>query len=159
MKTKLLPLFALFFILFSCNDDDEISPNAKIEGKYRYNSEGNMSWIDKTFNFVDVMEFKSDGTVTGESYTTDLGSDTILGYRGYFSGSYTIIEGKVTITYSKSYHMGVEDVNYIPKEELIQSQEEGYTSDYVNSEDYSQLSFICPSNAYCTFLPVYVKVN
>ncbi|PZX60379.1 hypothetical protein LV84_00655 [Algoriphagus ratkowskyi] len=159
MKTKLFPLFALFFILFSCKDDDEISPNAKIEGKYRYSSEGNMSWIDKTFNFVDVMEFKSDGTVTGESYTTDLGSDKILGYRGYFSGTYSIVNGKVTITYQESYHMNIEDVNYLPKADLTLSSVDDYYSDFSIAEDYSALSFICPSNAFCTTLPIFNKIN
>ena len=159
MKNKLLPFVALALFIFSCNDVEEPSPNSQIEGVYEYVSEGNMGWGDEIFEFVELMEFHSDGTLTGESYTTEVGSDVILGYRGYFSGTYVISEGIVTISYGKSYHMAVEDINYLPKEDLVLSENTDFTAEYGITEDYSELESICSIYAICTGTTSYMRID
>jgi hypothetical protein len=159
MKTRLLPLIVFALLIFGCKDIEEPSPNTQIKGKYQYTSEGNMGWSTGEFNFVSNLVFKADGTVDGEDYTKEIGSDEILGYRGYFSGTYSIMDGKVTISYEDSYYMGIEDVNYLPKADLTLSEGNEYYSDYAIAEDYSALSYICPPNAFCTTLPIYNRID
>lgn len=159
MKTNLLSLIVLIVVIFSCKDVEEPSPNARLEGTYEYKSEGNMGWGDNKFNFVNLLKFKSDGTVSGEEYTTEIGSDEILGYRGYFLGTYTITDGKVTISYDKSYSMGIADINYMAKEELTLYEGTIYRVDYSIAADYSQLSYICPPNAFCISAVVYDRMD
>ncbi|SFT98036.1 hypothetical protein SAMN04489724_3131 [Algoriphagus locisalis] len=159
MKIKLLPLIALALIIFSCKDVEEPSPNSQIEGVFLSSYEGNNAWINKKFNFVDLMKFNSNGTVTGESYTTELNSDEILGYRGYFSGSYSIKEGKVIVSYGELFHLGIEDVNYLPKEDLVLSEPTDFTSEYGIEEDYSELVTICSIYSICNGTSSYVRVE
>ncbi|WP_339699498.1 hypothetical protein [Algoriphagus aquimarinus] len=157
MKTKLLPLFALFVILFSCKDDEEISPNAKIEGKYVSSVEIETSG-DK-LDLVNTLEFNSDGTFYAENYTTETGKDEILGYRSYYNGTYSIIDGKVTLQWQDYYTMNFFDIYYLPKADLTLSDGMDYSSNYDINENYTQLSFICPPNAYCIASAPYVKIN
>lgn len=159
MKTRLLPLVALVMLLFSCKDVEEPSPNLRIEGAYERTSQGNMGWGEDMFNFVDLLEFKSDGTVSGKSYTTEIGSEEILGYRAYFSGVYSIVDGKVAISYNESYQMGMADVNYMPKEGLTLYERADYSEEYAVDDDYSELTYICPFNAACMVPVPYVRVD
>ncbi|WPR75833.1 lipocalin family protein [Algoriphagus sp. NG3] len=159
MKAKLLPLIALAMLLFSCKDVADPSPNLRIEGMYERNSEGNLGWGEGKFSFVDQLEFKSNGTVSGESYTTEIGSEEILGYRAYFLGTYSIEDGKVVISYDDSYHMGTADINYMPKEELTFYGETDFIMEYAVVEDYSELFEICPFNAACLEPVPYMRVD
>lgn len=159
MKTNLLSLFVLIVVISSCKDVEEVSPNTRLEGVYEYKSEGNMGWGDNKFNFVNLLKFKSDGTVTGEEYTTEIGSDEILGYRGYFLGTYTISKGKVNISYDKSYNMGIADINYMAKEDLTLYEGTVNSVDYSIAADYSQLSYICPPNAFCIAALIYNRMD
>lgn len=159
MKKKLFPFIVLAITIFSCKDVADPSPNLRIEGTYERTSEGNMGWGEAMFNFVDLLEFKSDGTVRGESYTTEIGSEEILGFREYFSGTYSVADGKVTISYNESFHMGIADINYMPKEELTLSQGTGLSNEYAIAEDYSELIYICPFNAACMVTLPYVRVD
>ena len=149
MKVRLFSSIALIGIFFSCKDVQEPSPNNRIEGVYEFVSEGNYGWGEKKFNFVDLMEFNSDGTVTGEGYTTEIGSDEILGYRSYFSGTYSISGDIVTIDYSKSYFMGIADINYLPKEDLTLAQVTDNIGSFSILENYTELMSICPNNGAC----------
>lgn len=160
MKTKFLAFFLLTTFVFSCKDVEEPSPDSRIEGTYEFTIEGNFGWEDKNYRLVNILQFKSDGTVNGENYTTEIGSDDILGYRGYFFGLYSISEGKVTISYDEAYRMGIEDITYMPKESLTLMQNEGYSVDYFISDDYSRLSssYSCQPNENCAMI-VYVRVD
>ncbi|SFB20978.1 hypothetical protein [Algoriphagus aquimarinus] len=159
MKTRLLPLVSLFLIIFSCKDVEEPSPNSRIEGTYEFTSQGNKGWGDVKYNFVDLLEFKSNGIVSGESYTTEIGSDEILGYRGYFSGTYMISEGVLTISYDELYYMNLMDANFSPKEDLVVSEGADSSLEYRIAEDYSNLSFICPPYANCAGTLIYKRID
>ena len=158
MKTRLLPLVALFLLIFSCKDVEEPSPNSRIEGTYEFTSEGNMGWGEDSFRFVNRIQFNSDGTVTGEDYTTEVDSDDILGYRGYFTGTYTIVDGEVTISYDKLYYMNLMDANYIPKEDLVLSEGTDFIPEYEIAEDYSKLLLLCSPYSNCTVVS-YLRVD
>jgi hypothetical protein len=79
MKSGILPFIALIFILFSCNDDEELSPTAKVQGKYESSAELSSSWGLTTYIFVNSLELKSDGTVYGEGITLDVETEELLG--------------------------------------------------------------------------------
>lgn len=153
----MLTLFALLLIIFSCKDDDEISPNAKIEGKYVSTVEIEAS-VGK-LDLVNTLDLKSDGTFYAENYTTEAGKDDILGYRSYFNGTYTIIGEKVTFEWKKSYTMNFYDIYYMPKADLKLSDGNEFNAEYAIELDFTQLTFICPPNAYCATSTPYVKIN
>lgn len=158
MRTKLLTLITIATLFFSCKEVEDPSPNSKIEGNYKHIFEGNLGWGSENFRLISILKFNSDGTVNGEHFTTKLDSDEVLGYRGYFSGLYSVSKDKVTISYDESYIMGIPDIYYMPKEELIFNQNEGYSIEYYISEDYSQLSSSkgCQPNDNCATI-VFVK--
>ncbi|WP_425635971.1 hypothetical protein ACPUEN_11260 [Algoriphagus yeomjeoni] len=157
MKTRFLPFIALFLIIFSCKDVEEPSPNSRIEGKYVSTVEIEIS--GGKLDLVNTLDFKSDGTFSSENYTTKADEDDILGYRSYYNGTYTIIDGKVTLRWQDYYTMNFFDIYYMPKADLTLSDGDEYYSDYAIEEDYTQLSFICPPNAFCTSQEVYLKTN
>ena len=111
MRTKFLTLITIATLFFSCKEVEDPSPNPKIEGNYKHIFEGNLGWGSENFKLISILQFKSDGTVNGEHYTTNIESGEILGYRGYFSGLFCISKGKVTISYDESYIMGIADIN------------------------------------------------
>ncbi|PZX56513.1 hypothetical protein [Algoriphagus chordae] len=157
MKTQLLPLIALLLILFSCKDVEEPSPNSRIEGKYVSTVEIEMT--GGKLDLVNTLNLKSDGTFYAENYTTEAGKDEILGYRSYFNGTYTIVDEKVTLEWKESYTMNFFDIYYMPKADLTLSDGNEFIADYAIEEDYTQLSFMCPPNAFCTSQEVYLKTN
>ncbi|UZD22393.1 lipocalin family protein [Algoriphagus halophytocola] len=159
MKSRLLPLIALAIFIYSCKDVVEPSPDSRIVGVYELSYEGNAGWGGDIFRFVDLMQFNSDGTVTGENYTTEVDSDEVLGYRGHFTGTFTIVEGVVTISYDEMYYMNMMDVNYIPKEDLILYEGAEYFPEYSIVEDYSELIPICSPNAICTGTLSYFRAD
>ena len=118
-----------------------------------------MGWGEDSFRFVNRIQFNSDGTVTGEDYTTEVDSDDILGYRGYFTGTYTIVDGEVTISYDELYYMNMMDVSYIPKEDLVLWEGTYTYLEYRIAEDYSNLSLICPPNANCAGTLTYKRID
>lgn len=157
MKTKLLPLLALFLIFFSCKEDEEVTPVSKIQGSY----ESVIKIVDASgdeFNFVDRITLNLDGTASGEYYTSKVGSNDVLGYRGYFSGTYAILDQIVTISYEEYYFLQAEGVSYLPKNELTKSEDVDQNVEYIVKKDYSELNYNCPPNAYCVAQP-YFKVN
>lgn len=157
MKSKLLPLFALALLIFSCKDVEEPSPNSRIEGKYVSTVEIEMT--GGKLDLVNTLDLKSDGTFSSENYTTKADEDDILGYRSYYNGTYTIVDGKVTLRWQDYYTMNFFDIYYMSKADLTLSEGSGFNSDYLIEENYTQLSFICPPNAYCTASTPYVKIN
>jgi hypothetical protein len=93
MKVYLFTIPILVLLLISCDKSEEIDPNLRIAGKYQYTVEGNMTFSEEKFNFVNTFEFQPDGNFLAEDYTTAAGSDVKLGYRGHYSGIYVIVNG------------------------------------------------------------------
>jgi hypothetical protein len=118
MKTKLLPLLALFFLLFSCQDDEDMTPNEKIAGKYVYAAEVLKASGDR-FQYESNMRFEANGTVRGEEFVTKTESTEVLGYLSYFTGRYSIIDDLVSISYLEYSTLGDQEKDYLPKSELV----------------------------------------
>lgn len=114
-------------------------------------------WLGDKVNFVNTLVFRSDGTFSSENYTTAIGSDQILGYRGYFSEIYTIVNERVTIYYNEWFTMGIADINYVPKNNL-RFEEGNYIVGYAIQKNYTQLSYICPEDPECK-PESYIKIN
>lgn len=157
MKAKLFPVLVLLVSLFSCNEED-LSPEAKIHGSYQSITEGSGAWGIGRFDYVNTFDFKSDGTFYREDVTRNPGSDEMLGYRMYGSGTYTITDGKVKILYDEMYILNVADVNHWPKEGLRLTETDGNFEDYAILENYAKLEFICPPNADCAPWS-YIKID
>ncbi len=157
MKTRLLPLIALAMLLLSCKDVAEPSPKLRIEGKYVSTDEIETSGDE--LNLVNTLEFNSDGTFYAENYTTEVGKDEVLGYRSYYSGTYSILDDKVTLLWEDYYAMNIFDIFYLPKADLTLSEGTGYSSEYDIEENFNQLVFVCPPNAFCAPSIPYIKIN
>jgi hypothetical protein len=157
MKAKLFPVLILLISLFSCNEED-LTPEAKLQGSYQSVTEVSGAWGAGRFDYVNTFDFRSDGTFYREDVTRNPGSDEVLGHRMYGSGTYTVIDGIVKILYDELYVMNVVDVNYWPKEGLILTETDGNYEDYSILENYKKLEYVCPPNAFCISLP-YIKVQ
>jgi hypothetical protein len=158
MKTKLFPVLMLLLALFSCNEDD-LSPEAKVQGAFENIYQSNQAWSDDLFEYVDRIELKSDGSFYMEDVTKNLDTEDVLGYRRYGHGTFTISEGIVTLHYEDSYIMGIEDINYLPKDQLVVFEGEMISEQFTVLENYTQLEYRCPSNAFCGTLPIYEKID
>lgn len=157
MKQQLLFTAILLLTIFSCKNDDEINPNNKLEGKWEFKMEkvGNNYELD----FVNTLEFKVDGTVYGEGYTINSGTDQILGYRYYFNGKYTVEDGKVIINQKETFQNIFMDTFYSPKEDLIYLEEDMGSDSYLIKENYTKLQAICPPNANCVFMEYVLETS
>lgn len=155
MKSRIPTLFALIFILFSCKEDEELTPIAKLQGKYEtpVAALGFAPYI-----YVNSLEFKSDGTVYGEGTTLNVKTKELLGYRYYSNGTYTVIDGIVTVKYQDFYDLGIADIEFMEKDKLMDN--DGIeTDDYAIQEDYTQLNYICSTFPNCGILQLYTKIE
>ncbi|WP_192085967.1 lipocalin family protein [Algoriphagus sp. Y33] len=159
MKPKLLPLLAILLVFFSCNDVTEVSPNIRISGVYESTREAALGDGETKYDLVDKLIFKADGTFTGENITLSGGTDEILGYRAVYSGTYTVSEQKVAITYEDPLEINMRDIYYIPKDALTLMEGVSYSLEYAVSDSYSRLSIICPEFAKCAPPVPYIKVD
>lgn len=158
MKSRIPTLFALIFILFSCKEDEELTPSAKLQGKYESSAELPSSWGFTNYIYVNSLEFKSDGTVYGEGTTLNIETEELLGYRYYINGTYTVIDGIVTVKYQDFYSMGIADIEFMEKDKLmaIDDIENGV---YAIQEDYTQLNYMCSTFPDCGIMQLYIKVE
>jgi len=152
MKVHLLAVPILIFMLISCNESEEIDPNLRIAGKYQYTVEGNMTFSDERFNFVNTFEFQPDGTFISEDYTTAAGSDVILGFRGLYSGIYVIVNGELTLFYSYQLVLNLEDLNYVSREKLG-FRGGPFKDEYAIEDDFKSFNYICSGRVDCVGLP------
>ena len=159
MKAKLFPALLLLISLFGCNEED-LSPEAKIQGTYERLLLVNDPSGEKKFDFYDTYELRSDGTFYREDVTRNVGSDEVLGFRTFANGTYTLSDGVVTFHYEDFSSMQIEDIPYLPKEQLTFSDLRDFSDQYKILNNYMQLEYICPSNAMCSsFIPAYTKIN
>ncbi|HSF52414.1 MAG TPA: hypothetical protein VLA71_01610 [Algoriphagus sp.] len=158
MKAKLFPILLLLISLFGCNDEN-LSPEARIQGRYEYLYQSDQSWGEGLKDYSNTIELRRDGTFYREEVTRNIGSDEMLGYRGYGSGTYTISEGKVELHHEEIYVMGIADLNYVPKSDLMKMELSELPQSYTILNNYTELEYVCPINALCGYLPVYKKLN
>jgi hypothetical protein len=158
MKAKLFPILVLLVGLYSCNEED-LSPEAQVQGKYEWIYQDNQAWSDDLFDYVNTFELRSDGTFLRENVTKNLNSEEVLGYRSYGSGTYIIAEGAVTFLYEELYLMGVADSNYLPKDSLISHGQTKYSVSYKILDNYKRLEYICLPGANCGAQQAYTRVD
>ena len=156
MKQNLLFTGLLLFFAFGCNKEDDIIPSNQLQGKYEFKLEkvGNNYEMD----FVNTLDFKSDGTVYGEAFTTKAGTEEVLGYRYYFNGEYEIEDEKVTITSTESFHNNLMDTFFAPKRDLVYEEGGMASEEYFIKDEFQTLQIICPANVNCLNV-VYKKLN
>ncbi|MBN7816508.1 hypothetical protein [Algoriphagus pacificus] len=156
MKPQLLLLSILLLTVFSCKSEDDINPENKILGLYEFKLEkvGNNYELD----FVNTLDFKSDGTVYGEAFTTKAGTNEVLGYRYYFNGIYEIKNDKVSISDIESFHSIFMDTFYSPKSDLVNLDEGMAPEEYLIKDEFQTLQIVCPANANC-FNMEFKKIN
>lgn len=156
MKLKLFIAGALLLSLFSCKDDQEITPLDELQGEWKFKMEkvGNNYELD----FVDRLVFKPDGRVYGEGITTNTKTDKLLGYRYYFNGKYELVEDKVIIKDREIFNNSFTDSFFSTKDDLIYQEEDYGLVSYLIKENYSELHIICPPNANCANI-IYTKIN
>jgi len=160
MKTRILISLSFLTLLFSCLKEEELSPNANMEGKWEQIFE-----VNGLFEGYHILEFKQDGTFTGEMMARKLGTGEIIGYRGVFNGSYEVNGEKLTLTEEVLFTRDFDDPSilddnvFVPKEALIPNSN---TSEiyYRIANGFSELKFICPegSEGECIEFTTYVKV-
>jgi hypothetical protein len=158
MKAKLIPILLFAVALFSC-DEENPRLEAQIAGKYEFAYEDDQTWGGGVKDFVSTIELRADGTYYREEVTKELDSEEVLGYRGYSNGTYTIAETTVELISGESYTMDVEDLNYVPKEDLAKVEPEESSHSFTILGDFSGLEYVCPSNAFCGSLPVYTRLD
>lgn|SRR5690606_30573424 len=158
MKAKLLPVLLLLLGLFSCNEEDP-SPESKVQGAYEWVYQDNQSWSNDLFDYVNTFELKPDGTFYREDVTKNLDSDEVLGYRAYGKGTYSIVDRVVTFVYDDLYIMAVADLNYLPKDQLTLVEWEHPADSFRIVGDYTQLEQFCLPNANCASPIIYSRVD
>jgi len=158
MKAKLLAIFALVIVLSSCRDVEELPPNVLIEGTFQSNAEVGAGWGTGKFNYENTLKFNSNGTVYAEGVTKDLETGEVLGYRFYYTGTFSIVDENVQIIPDEYFHMNVADIDYLPKEDLLSHQEVVYTENYNIAENFTKLTYFCPDNECGTGIP-YFKLD
>lgn len=158
MNAKLFPVLLLLLIYSSCSDEDS-SPEAKVQGTYESLLTGSSGSHEEKFDFYDTFELRSDGTFYREDVTRKVGLDEVLGFRTIANGTYTISDGIVSFHYENFYSKQIEDLPYFPKDQLNFSDSWDYPDHYRVLNNYTQLEYICPSNAMCGWLPNYTKID
>lgn len=165
MKTRILMSLIFLAVFFSCQENEEVSPYAKMEGRWEQIFD-----VNGLYEGYHIFEFKEDGTYIGEMAARTLDTKELIGYRGIEEGLYVIDENKITLTRTKGFSRDVNDPSFVddnspfptfvPKDALIPHSEpqEIY---YWIADDFSELRFICPENSadYCVEFTTYVKVT
>lgn len=155
MKNRFYILIALIALLSSCKNEDELSPSKAVLGVYQ---QSQVDYIDG-LTFFNTMELKAGNQVIFQGFFREKGESEILGYQFYFEGTYTLEDDVVVMDFENTFVLSDPDITYVPKEELPQIERD-FTLDerYKVSEDYQELSYICPPNAFCAPPVPFVKV-
>ena len=155
MKNRVYILIALIVLLSSCKNEDELSPSKAVLGVYQK--------VDVDFNdelsLFRTFELKAGNKVVFQGFFREKGESEKLGYQFYFEGTYTLEDDVLVMDYENTFVLSDPDITYVPKEELPQIERD-FTLDerYKVSEDYQELTYICPPNAFCAPPVPFVKV-
>ena len=165
MKIRILMSLTFLTIFFSCQENEEVSPYAKMEGRWEQIFD-----VNGLYEGYHIFEFSEDGTYIGEMAARTLDTKELIGYRGVEEGLYVINENKITLTRTKGFSRDVNDPSFVDdnspfptfvqKDALIPDNrpQEIY---YWIADDFSELRFICPENSadWCIEFTTYVKVT
>ena len=157
MKRTLVLIMSLLAILVSCsNEDDDLNPGQAILGIYQKTDRD----LSDELDFVRSIELKQGQQVVAQSTARNKGGSEDLGYQYYYVGTYKL-EGKVlVINFTETFHLTDPDISYLPKNELPEVSREYFFEDrYTVSEDYQELTFICPPNALCMPPTPFERIN
>ncbi|MBN7816998.1 hypothetical protein [Algoriphagus pacificus] len=165
MKARILISLISLTVFFSCQEIEEVSPYAKMEGRWEQIFD-----VNGLYEGYHIFEFKKDGTYIGEMSARTLDTKELIGYRGIEEGLYEINENKITLTRTKAFSRDVNDPSFVddnspfptfvPKDALIPDNWPQEIAYWI-ADDFSELRFICPENSadYCVEFTTYVKVT
>ncbi|WP_296697902.1 hypothetical protein [Algoriphagus sp.] len=157
MKNKILLLTLLLYTIFSCkNEDEKLSPGQSVLGKYQQTQRNS----SEEFDFVSIIELKAGGMAIYQGTVREKGGKVDLGFNFYYEGEFTLEEEIVVINYLDIYLLNDPDISYVSKEELNQIEiEDAFSDRYRINENYDELSYICPPNAFCIGESIFEKVD
>lgn len=157
MRKILLVGLSLIAMLVSCkNEDDQLSPGQAVLGVYQQVGSDQNDELE----FVRTIELKQGQEVIFQGTVRAKGESETLGYQFYYEGTYTLEDQVVVMDFNETFSLTDPDITYVPKEELTEI-ERGFSLDdrYFISEDYQELSYICPPNALCAPPTPFEKIN
>ncbi|WP_373398728.1 hypothetical protein V8V91_03250 [Algoriphagus halophilus] len=138
---------SLLVISVGCNrEDDEFNPGQAILGIYQKTDRE----ISDELDFVRIIELKQGQKVVAQSTARKKGQSEDLGFQYYYEGTYKLEDNVVVINFTETFQLTDPDISYVSKDELTEIIREYFFEDrYSVSEDYQELTFICPPNALC----------
>lgn len=164
MKTRILVSLSFLTLIFSCQENEEINPYEKMEGRWEQIFD-----VNGLYEGYHVLEFDKNGTYTGEFAARNLETKELIGFRGIEEGDYSIDGEKLTLTRTKGFSRDVNDpafvddnspvTTFVQKDALIPDNSP-LEINYWLADDFSELRFICPENSEgsCIEFTTYVKV-
>lgn len=156
MKIKLLLFLILSGLFYSCNQEHEMGPVNELVGSYEFKMEhvGNHYELD----FVNTLQFRSDGTVYGEGISKISGTDQQVGYRYYFYGSYKVEDGNVHISETESFRLDDEDSFFAAKSDLVPKDGNQVWNQLLIKDHARQLQSVCSTSANCLKIIFYKTI-
>ncbi|WP_373398727.1 hypothetical protein V8V91_03245 [Algoriphagus halophilus] len=155
MRIQLVAILLIgSFVVFACNEQREgVLPSQPELGKYQMELKGN------TFDLTHTIELKPSGNVLGWGIIKNAGDSKDLGYNYYFSGTYTLEDGVVSIFQESYFQVGEAGKQYDSKEMLVLVQTRSASSDYSIKSNFTELHFICPPNSICLEDRIFKRVD
>lgn len=141
MKSNLLTLVALCLILFSCEDNDEISPEMLIQDQWLNVNE--FADADQPYEIMYSIDFQSGGKVYMEAIVRDMETKNVLGFLEYYNGNYQLIENKIAVSITEHYY-NLGGTFYSDKEKLSLVDIENQTREFQLRNKNSELHTIMP---------------
>lgn len=157
MKRTLVLIMSLLVVLVGCNrEDDELNPGQAILGIYQKTDRE----ISDELDFVRIIELKQGQKVVAQSTARKKGQSEDLGFQYYYEGTYKLEGNVVVINFTETFQLTDPDISYVSKDELTEIIREYFIEDrYSVSEDYQELTFICPPNALCMPPTPFERIN
>jgi hypothetical protein len=144
MKLKPLLLFFVFVIVFSCKDKEgDMNPAQSELGKYQLRLNGD------DFDMINTIELKVGGNVIASGIVQKPGESVDQGYNYYYTGTYTMKDDVISIFQESYFQVAKAGQLFDSKDMLVLVQTRSASSDYKIQSNFSELQFICPTNAIC----------
>ncbi|RAI94021.1 hypothetical protein [Algoriphagus yeomjeoni] len=142
MKLKLIPLFAFVFILFGCKNDDDVNPEVLTQNHWEKVFQD--ASLDPPYEVVYSIDFQANGVVNYEAFFRDLENKNVLGFIEYYSGTYQIVQNKITVSITEHYTNQVSGEMYSDKEKLSLVDIDNQTREFQLRNKNSELHTIMP---------------
>lgn len=157
MKRILLLATVFITVLVSCkNEDDKLSPSQAVLGTYQLTEKD----FSEELDFVRIIELKQGQKVVYQTTAREKGGSEDLGFVNYFEGDFTLENDVLILNFTKTFSLTDPDITYVPKNELPEIERDyGFADRYTVSDDYMELFYVCPPNAFCTPPKPFEKIN